>query len=183
MVNELTFCGFVARLKQKFTISGGGVVPGPEQDPNEAVRFLKKRYFFTQHGLVVAPHEKYVDELYNLEGYKPKATPDMSQWTGDDGEVDPQEAHQFRSAMGTLLYLSADRWDIQHSIRNLAQWMAKPTKLAKAGVRHVILQVPMQCFSRTRYQETRWTRSTGDGHVEPMEKVEIFMDSDRASDR
>ena len=62
----------------------------------------------------------------------------MAQWSGEDEELSPEEAHQFRSAMGTLLYLSADRWDIQHSVY-LAQWMAKPSKLAKAGVRHVIL--------------------------------------------
>ena len=45
----------------------------------------------------------------------------MAQWSGDNEELDPQEAHQFRSAMGTLLYFSADRWDIQHSVRHLAQ--------------------------------------------------------------
>ena len=39
----------------------------------------------------------------------------MAQWSGEDEELSPEETHQFRLAMGTLLYLSADRWDIQHS--------------------------------------------------------------------
>ena len=74
------------------------MIPAPDQDPQEAVRFLKKRHFFTTEGVVVASHEKYVDELikmFQVEGYKPKPTPDISQWSGDDGELEPDEAHFF----------------------------------------------------------------------------------------
>ena len=78
-------------------------------------------------------------KLYDLGSYKPKATPDMSQWNGEDGELDSSEAHRFRSAMETLLYLSSDRWNVQHSVRHLAQFMSRPTRLARAGVRHLIM--------------------------------------------
>ena len=78
-------------------------------------------------------------KLYDLGSYKPKATPDMSQWNGEDGELDSSEAHRFRSAMETLLYLSSDRWNVQHSVRHLAQFMSRPSRLARAGVRHLIM--------------------------------------------
>ena len=88
-VDDWVLCGeqgdllsLVSRIKEKFTISGGDVIPAPDQDPQDAVRFLKKRRFFTTEGVVVAPHEKYVDELikmFQVEGYKPKPTPDISQ--------------------------------------------------------------------------------------------------------
>ena len=86
---------------------------------------------------------EYVDELikmFQVEGYKPKPTPDLSHWSGDDGELEPGEAHLFRSAICTLCFICPlIRWDIQHSVRHLAQWMPKPTRFAKAGVRHLVL--------------------------------------------
>ena len=105
----------------------------------------------------------------------------MAQWSGEDEELSPEETQQFRLAMGTLLYLSADRWDIQHSVY-LAQWMAKPTKPAKAGVRHVILYLA----GTKSYAMLLPYHATGneldmdlfgrDGPSEPQEKVEIFTD-------
>lgn len=49
----------IAELEKKFTMSGGELLPHPEQDPGAPVRFLKRRHFFTFQG-VVSPHEKYV---------------------------------------------------------------------------------------------------------------------------
>ena len=160
-------------------------------NPHDAVRFLKKRHYFTQHGVIVAAPGKYVEELvelYDLGGYQPKSTPDMVQGSGDNEELDPQEAHLFRSAMGTLLYLSADRWDIQHSVRHLAQWMAKPTRLAKAGVRHVILYLAgMKSYAMLLPYKVVCSKLDSihgrDGTQESCEKVEVFMDSDWAGDQ
>jgi len=53
-------------LEQRFTISGGEVIPSSDQNPQDAIRFLKKRHFFTLHGVVVAPRKKYVDGLIKL---------------------------------------------------------------------------------------------------------------------
>ena len=134
----------------------------------------------------MAAHEKYVEELvslYDLGGYKPKPTPDMAQWSGSDEELDPQETHRFRSAMGTLLYLSADRWDIQHSVRHLAQWMAKPTRLAKAGVRHVILYLAgTKSYAMLLPYKVNGSKLDAihgrDGDEDACEKVGVFTDSD-----
>eukprot|EP00435_Cladocopium_sp_Y103_P030225 s3061_g7.t1 len=197
-VDDLVFCGercdllwLISKIKERFTISGGDVIPAADQDPQEAVRFLKKQYFFTAEGLVVAPHEKYIEELiklFRVEGYKPKPTPDIAQWSGDDGELEPDEAHQFRSAMGTLLYLSADRWDIQHSVRHLAQWMSKPTRFAKAGVRHLVLYLSgTQTFGMLLPYKVAGGKLDSvygrDARHEGSELVEIFTDSDWAGDQ
>ena len=64
------------RAKEKFTMPGGEIFPTSDQDPNEPIRFLKKRHFFTEAGIVISPHEKYPEELlklYGLEGKKSKS--------------------------------------------------------------------------------------------------------------
>ena len=90
--------------------------------------------------------------------------------------------------MGTLLYISQDRIDIQHSIRNLSQFMAKPTRLAEAEVKHAILYL-----SRTEgyglllpYQKCRSKKAEILGQVEDLngpDALESFSDSDWAGDQ
>ena len=96
----------------------------------------------TAHGVVISPHEKYISELVKLHGMehrKPEQTPDIGYDSLDGPGLFDMDKHLFRSSMGTLLYLSQDRVDIQHAARNLSQWMSRPTKLALYGVKHVFL--------------------------------------------
>eukprot|EP00435_Cladocopium_sp_Y103_P051699 s1657_g16.t1 len=147
-VDDLVLCGerpglewLVEELKKKFTMQGGEILPTADQDPHEPIRFLKKRHFFTEAGIVISPHEKYTEELlklYGLESRKAKATPDMACENYESPELNEEGKHRFRSAMGTLLYLSQDRVDLQHAVRHLSQFMAKPTTAAEAGVKHAI---------------------------------------------
>ena len=94
----------------------------------------EEAFLLTGEGIVIAPHEKYVPilvELYQLCQRAGKATPESTQM---DLEGPPEEIltggdqHRFRSALGTLLYISQDRVDIQHCVRNLSQFMASPTR-------------------------------------------------------
>eukprot|EP00435_Cladocopium_sp_Y103_P007835 s2794_g2.t1 len=147
-VDDLVLCGerpdlewLVKELKKRFNMQGGEILPSADQDPHEPIRFLKKRHFFTEAGIVISPHEKYTEELlklYGLESRKAKATPDMACENYESPELNEEGKHTFRSAMGTLLYLSRDRVDLQHAVRHLSQFMAKPTTAAEAGVKHVI---------------------------------------------
>eukprot|EP00435_Cladocopium_sp_Y103_P042256 s218_g11.t1 len=76
-----------------------------EKDPKEPVRFLKKRHFFTGAGVVISPHEKYIEELvkaHRSENRKPKATPDIALECLDGDELEDEEKHIFRSSMGIL---------------------------------------------------------------------------------
>ena len=43
----------VAALKSKLTLQGGELIPAEDQDDQEPVRFLKKRHFFTQAGVIM----------------------------------------------------------------------------------------------------------------------------------
>jgi len=114
----------VAALKSRLTLQGGDLIPAKEQDDQDPVRFLKKRHFFTQAGVIISSHEKYADELvqlYGLQHRKPKTTPDVSGEIFESEELDEKGKRRLRSAMGTLLYLSQDRVDLQHSVRHLSQ--------------------------------------------------------------
>ena len=126
--SDLEWC--TEELKKKFAISDSGLIPRLHQSPREAVRFLKKR------------HEKYIPhliDLYQVQGRKPKATPDVTRDCLDRPELSDMGKRRFRSAMGTLLYLSQDRIDIQHTVRGLAQYMSRPTVPADDAVKHLVL--------------------------------------------
>lgn len=182
----------VNELEKKFTLSGGELWPQADQDPEMPVRFLKRRHFFTPQGVVVAAHEKYVEELvklYGLQGRAPRATPDVPSEGGLGKELNEEEKHRFRSGMGTLLYLCQDRTDIQHAVRHLSQWMSKPTRVAEDGLKKIILylkgtadfglMLPCNVPNNSKLDEIMQR----DGHHEGVHRVEIFTDSDWAGDK
>ena len=136
---------FLEKMRDKFVISALGVLPQPGQAEDEPIRCLKKKHYFTAEGIVVVPHEKYAPslvELYPLTHRAGKATPESTQL---DLEGPPEDAlaggdqHMFRSALGTLLYISQDRVDIPHCVRNLGQFMASPKRKAEVELEHLIL--------------------------------------------
>ena len=59
----------------------------------------------------------------------------------DTKELASEDAKKFRSALGTLLHMSQDRWDLQRSVKSLASHMAKPTKMAVKRLRQTLLHV------------------------------------------
>ena len=142
--------------------------------------------------MIIAPHEKYITELVkdlNMANRKPKATPDIAMDSLDGPELSDEDKHVFRSCMGTLLYLSQDRSDIQHAVRSLSQWMAKPTKPAMDGVRHLVLYLkgtsnyglllPYQVLNNSKLDEIHGKEA----HAFSEQKVEVFSDSDWAGDK
>ena len=135
----------LSSMKDEFTLSESGILPRADQSEEEAVRCLKKRRYFTKDGIVIMPHEKYIPalvELYGLEKKAGKATPESMQVElegSSDELLEGADQFRFRSALGTLLYVSQDRVDIQHCIRNLSQFMARPTRKAEMEIKHAIL--------------------------------------------
>eukprot|EP00435_Cladocopium_sp_Y103_P012004 s4552_g3.t1 len=82
----------------------GELIPAEDQDHHEPVRFLKKRHFFTQAGVIISLHEKYADELvqpYGLQHRKPKAAPDVMGENFESEELHEQGKHRF--SLGVLL--------------------------------------------------------------------------------
>ena len=183
----------LGQLRERFEICETGVFPTLHQNPKEPVRFLKRRHFFTPQGIVVMAHEKYVKglmNLYQLEERRGKPTPDGVTTGLDEGEeLSGERKRLFRSALGTLLYISQDRVDIQHSVRSLAQAMARPTAAAERGVKHLVLYL-----KRTEHQgillpyRQAYGRKLDEIHGEPskddnLNMVEIFSDADWAGDQ
>ena len=181
-------------MRSRFVLSESGILPKAGQQEDEPVRCLKKRHYFTANGIVIMPHEKYIPslmELYKLEHRGGRATPESTHVSLEgppEDVLDGESQFRFRSALGTLLYISQDRIDIQHSVRNLSQFMARPTKLAEAEVKHVILYL-----KRTEgyglllpYQKCRSEKAEILGQVEELngpDILESFTDSDWAGDQ
>ena len=74
------------------------------------------------------PNEKYVKALVDLHGLgklKEKATPEHPDFMKEDRsrKCTPEEAKRFRSGLGSILYLSQDRVDIQFATKALASAM------------------------------------------------------------
>ena len=185
---------FLKQMRSRFVISESGLLPQSDQAADDPVRCLKKRHFFTEEGIVIAPHEKYVPilvELYQLSHRAGKATPESTQM---DLEGPPEEIltggdqHRFRSALGTLLYISQDRVDIQHCVRNLSQFMASPTKRAESELKHLILYLKRteHCgilLPYLKYKSKKAEILLQPDNLEEVDALESWSDSDWAGDR
>ena len=88
-------------------------------------------------------HYEKLRSLYDLGSRKEKMTPEHQLLGSRDEtkELAPEEAKKFRSALGTLLYVAQDRWDLQHSVKCLASYMAKPTEMAVKCLQQTLLYV------------------------------------------
>ena len=92
--------------------------------------------------------------------------------------------------MGTLLYLSQDRVDIQHSGRHLSQYMSRPTLVAEAGVRHVILYLKgtpdlgvLLSYNMSNKSKLSEIHGRADPDDLTTDLVEVFTDADWAGDK
>ena len=195
-VDDLIIAGEVESLEwllgsmnHEFTLSESGILPRADQSEEEAIRCLKKRHYFTKDGIVIMPHEKYIPalvELYGLEKKAGKATPESMQveLEGKSDELlEGADQFRFRSALGTLMYVSQDRVDIQHCIRNLSQFMARPTRKAEMEIKHAILYLRRteQYGLLLPYQKYRSKKAEILCQVEEDEGP--FTDSDWAGDK
>ena len=99
-----------------------------------------------EEGILVSvsrKHHEKLRSLYNLGSRKEKMTPEHQLLGSKDEtkELESEEAKKFRSALGALLYVAQDRWDLQHSVKCLASYMAKPTELAVKCLQQTLLCV------------------------------------------
>ena len=113
-------------------------IEGPLQPGDDGnIFYLKRALKITEDGIDISPRARYIPKLAELlkvngrrgktvphhgclQIYDPEATP--------EGEyLSPENARLFRSALGICIYVNQERCDIQHSVRVLATYMAKPT--------------------------------------------------------
>ena len=167
--------------------------------PGDSLKFLKKDLTVTSEGLVVSLDHKYIDRVCDLVGVvnpKHRKIPCSQEILSDDNspELPVEQASKFRGAIGSLLYVSPERPDVQFAIACLARCMSKPTQKAWQQ-----LYVLAEYLWHTKHYELtlKWTypgRSMLDERLlstaeiaqkqiscanEPM-LIEIFTDSDWA---
>ena len=117
---ERDVCSLVTSIQENFKVS---------IECEEKVNFLKRTLeFHGAHGanLHIQPNEKYIDSLVKIVGSVRKSkVPGEVQVDGR--EVEDEKVSKFRSAVGTLLYISCDRPDCQFLIKELAGQLQRPT--------------------------------------------------------
>eukprot|EP00435_Cladocopium_sp_Y103_P019244 s76_g4.t1 len=108
--------------------------------------------------------------------------------TSADEFLGSEEAEVFRSALEICIYVSQERCDIQHSVRVLSTYMARPTKTAMSAVKklasYLVFTKDMKLFySKVELRQTtmqRWYGAQKKLDSKPY-MVELFSDSDWAS--
>ena len=165
-------------LKTKYKVSAEAI-----RDVGDSITFLKRNIVLeSQLKLVMYPHPKHFDKLFELMGvkktWKPKHTPAHAQVLEviESPELGAQQSSTYRSAVGILLYLSCDMVQCQWMIRHLAQSMSKPTLKAWTELRHLV-QYLLGC---TEYGLMMHYRSDFDGSDFLLK---TFTDSDWASNK
>ena len=125
-------------------------VTNPLLRPGDETEFLKRRYVYSEEGIVVFPSNRYAEALREGvgKGAKPRDTPADNSFLEKDTsrELEETEARKYREAVGRLLYLSHSRGDLQFATCILASKMAQPTAMSWRWLQRVIgylKKVPM----------------------------------------
>ncbi|OLQ07454.1 Retrovirus-related Pol polyprotein from transposon TNT 1-94 [Symbiodinium microadriaticum] len=125
-------------------------VTNPLRVPGDEIEFLKRRYVYSEEGIVVFPNNRYAEALFEGvgKGAKPRDTPADNSFLEKDTskELKESEARKYREAVGRLLYLSHSRGDLQFATCILASKMAQPTAMSWRWLQRVIgylKKVPM----------------------------------------
>ena len=132
-----------SELRKKYRMEVEGPCPVDKQGQGEKLAYLKKNYVFTPDGIVVKPSNKYYDNLNGVYGQttrKPKRVPEHEKLSKVDfsAELNADRQALFRSGLGTAMYLSLHRIDVQYSIKCLASFMKNPTEQAEICLRQLI---------------------------------------------
>eukprot|EP00435_Cladocopium_sp_Y103_P061809 s441_g23.t1 len=118
-----------AKLEARFSLTTQG--PCGPGGTEEAVHFLKRKYECDESGTTITMGAKYIEKLVKLLGLqnkKSRATPEAAHEDENATELEGDRRSNYATAVGMLLYISCDRPDAQHCIRELASCLVKPTE-------------------------------------------------------
>ncbi|CAE7848057.1 RE1 [Symbiodinium necroappetens] len=105
------------------------------------VEHLRRLRTISHQGMFVQPNPKYLQSMLKalgLEQANPAPTPEVTTQTPDEEQfLDESMAKVFRSCVGKALYLSFDRPDIQHAVRELTKEMKAPTATGMNALRRL----------------------------------------------
>ncbi|CAL1141687.1 unnamed protein product [Cladocopium goreaui] len=187
--------GFHGELSKELKLK----IEGPLQCGDEgSIYYLKRELQFTEHGIYVAPSSRYIPrllEILKIKDRRGRTVPHHgcleifdAASIADDEFLNGDEAKVFRSALGICIYLSQERCDIQHPVRILASYMARPTKTAMSAVKklgsYLMWTKEMKLYygKAELYQSVmqRWFGGQQRLESKPF-MLELFSDSDWAT--
>ena len=113
-----------------------------------------------------------VDEL-GLANAKSVVTPSTAESTEEGVPLEAKDHEAYRRHVGRLLYISADRVDVQFVAKTLARKLSSPTSLDWLSLKRVVR------YLRAR----RVLRYVIDNTVDDLQNVKIWVDADWASCR
>ena len=198
LVAPKEFCvEFHSSLGKKLKVKMDGPL---HPDEDGTVFYLKRQIEMDKDGLSIAVNSKYIPklvEMLNVTDRRGKSTPGQTGLNVYDAEVineseylPTKEAKLFRSGLGVCLYVALERMDIQHTVRILASYMARPTKAAMSGLKRLTSylnqtkDVNMRFPKIDVYQNVfnRWNHCERATEKKAYQ-LEMFSDSDWATCR
>ena len=100
--------------------------------PGDQFEHLKRIRVVCEDGLMIKPNPKYLDGMLDTLGLtkaNSSPTPETAgQHDSEDVLLDEAKCFEYRSCVGKALYLSFDRPDCQHAVRELTKFMKEPTQ-------------------------------------------------------
>ena len=180
-------------LKTTYKLQVEGPMPKEPLGNGEELNYLKKTYAFQEDGIYARPNSKFTEtliKLYGLQDRKEKQVPEHSLLGHPDTspELDKKRQADFRTGLGTAMYMSHERLDIQHCVKTLAGSMRTPTKHAERCLIQLCLYLKGTANLSFRLPYTPvGTRMSGKLNNRPEHEVEdnthvmeVFGDSDWA---
>ena len=147
-VDDMLICGkadFVDKsllpmLKKHHKVSSNFI-----REEGDETSFLKRTHrLISNDMLTISAHHKHVEQLMHITGVKPTSRPKkvpghpLLDEKDDTEALNLEEASQYLSCVGILLYLATDLPHCQHTIRWLSTGMATPTLRKKDVLRHLV---------------------------------------------
>ena len=105
------------------------ITVGELEEPGTAVEVLGRTKVRTEEAILTLPDSKHADNVCEQLGIGPKdkgTVPSKPLDLTKVEELSAGDAARFRSAVGSAIYLSADRRDIQFAVKELARRMQAP---------------------------------------------------------
>ena len=122
-------------------------------------------------------------QLLGLQDKKARATPELVVANGSTKELDgARRSNYYATAVGTLLYISPNRPDAQHCIRELASHLVRPTESQYRQLEHLVCYLKRTAGYAVRLPKTALGRSVLKPNLEEDQQseehmLEIFTDS------
>ncbi|OLQ03440.1 Retrovirus-related Pol polyprotein from transposon TNT 1-94 [Symbiodinium microadriaticum] len=123
----------------------------------DSYEHLRRLRTISHQGMFVQPNPKYLQSMLKalgLDQANPAPTPETATKAQEEDQfLDQHMAKVFRSCVGKALYLSFDRPDIQHAVRELTKEMKEPTAAGMNALRRGVFQ--REGVGRIRHLETK----------------------------